>query len=118
MKTMVRNIFTKSLNLQILLFLPWQFKTYALSMFILRIFDSEIMMVFVCLFGFFFQQLKYCCWPYYGTSTTHQRWILSCGANVGPKTCLPTIVELSSLTSIMMQKLFNSLLGEVSFVLQ
>ena len=39
------------------------------------------------------------CWPNVGTSTTHQRWILSCGANVGPKTCLLTIVELSSLTS-------------------
>ena len=45
-----------------------------------------------------FQQLKYCCWPTVGTSSTHQRWILGCGAYVGPKTCLQTIVELSSLT--------------------
>ena len=37
-KTMVRNIFTLSLNLQILLFLSWQFKTNVLSMFIFRIY--------------------------------------------------------------------------------
>ena len=46
-----------------------------------------------------FQQFKYCCWPNVGTSNTHQRWILSRGANVSTKTCLPTIVELSPLTS-------------------
>ena len=31
-----------------------------------------------------FQQLKYCCWSNVGTTTTHQQWFLSSGANNGP----------------------------------
>ena len=52
---------------------------------------------------------------------THQRWILSCGANVGPKTCLPTIfsrvIFLIIKFILIMQKLYNLLLCENSVIL-
>ena len=44
-----------------------------------------------------FQQLKHCCWPNIGPTTSHQRWILCSGAN----TYLPTVIEISFLTSVL-----------------
>ena len=67
------------------------------------------------LLGLNFNQLKLA--PHATTQrqvlTSKTQIALSCGANVGPKTCLPTIKFIL----LIMQKLYNLLLGENSVIL-